>query len=236
MSVIPYGPRLPGEPTPYAYHRVPGADVIMPTIFSPATTPTVVATLLAARRELARQVQEELATLAVSIVTGMILSLGIGALIRWSRGGVRLGASRGLAAQRDRATELSRAARARGEPVVANIGGAGSANEPVGAININNQAVRREGIPNLVEADGAEIGELFSAGSVDRVEGHRMAPGVVDWGRGAQGAYRVLRPGGTFRYSYQGANADAQVLANALRAAGFRNVEVVSNVLVTAVK
>ena len=236
MAVVPYGPPAPGQPMPFAYHRVPGTDVIVPTIFSPATTPNVVATLLAAQRELARQVQQELTILALSLVGGMILKWGAGRLIRWSRGGGRVGSAGGPGAARARATELARAARARGEPVVANLGGAGSANEPAGAININNQAVPRAGIPNLVQVDAAEIGQLFPAGSVDRVEGYRMAPGAVDWGRGAPGAYRVLRPGGTFRYSYQGANADAQVLGNALRAAGFRNVEVTSDVLVTAVK
>jgi hypothetical protein len=233
---IPFGPWRPGDARPFAYHRVPGTDVIVPTVFSPATTPTVITTLIEARRELARQVQEELTILAMSMVGGVVLRWALRGLIRWSRGGGRSAGGSGLGAQRARAAELARAARARGEPVIANLGGAGSANEPAGAININNQAVPRQGIPNLVEADAADVGQLLPAGSVDRVEGYRMAPGAVDWGRGAPGAYRVLRPGGTFRYSYQGANADAQVLARALRGAGFRDVQVVSDVLVTAVK
>jgi hypothetical protein len=141
-----------------------------------------------------------------------------------------------LRTARARANELVRAARANGEDVVVNIGGAAEPHEPPGAINLNNQVISRRGIPNLVEADGADIGELFAPGSVDRIEGHDMAPGLVDWGRGATGAYRVLRPGGKFEYYYRGANADAAVLGRALRAAGFRNVQVIKDVLVTAIK
>lgn len=140
------------------------------------------------------------------------------------------------AAARARANELVQAARARGDDVVVNIGGAGAKHEPANAINLNNQAVARHGIPNLVEADGADIGEILPEGKVDRIEGHNMAPGAVDWSRGASGAYRVLRPGGTFQYYYRGANADAPALGQALRDAGFRDVQVVGDVLVKAVK
>jgi hypothetical protein len=50
----------------------------------------------------------------------------------------------------------------------------------------------------------------------------------------APGAFRVLRSGGRFEYYRRGANPDAQACAGALRAAGFRDVRVVSDVLVTA--
>ena len=141
-----------------------------------------------------------------------------------------------LAAARTRAYELVEGLRARGEPVEVNIGGAGACHEPANAINLNNQAVRRWGIPNLVEADAAEIGNLFPPGGVDRISGYHMAPEAVDWTRAAPGAFRVLRSGGTFRYDFRGANADAAVLGDALRQAGFRDVEVIADVLVTAVK
>ena len=88
-----------------------------------------------------------------------------------------------------------------------------------------------------MEADGSYIGRLFEPGSVDRVEDHYMAPGVIDWGRAAPGAFRILRPGGRFEYYYwRGANPDAQACASALRAAGFQNVTVESDVLVKARK
>ena len=116
------------------------------------------------------------------------------------------------------------------------MGGAGGRHEPANAINLNNQAVPRQGIPNLVQADAADIGSLFPRGVVDRIEGHNMAPGVVDWTRAAPGAFEVLRPGGTFEYYFRGANPDAAVLGDALRKAGFSSVEVTSDVLVRATK
>ena len=136
-----------------------------------------------------------------------------------------------LAAARGRAEELAQKARDSGQPVVANIGGAGAPHEPAHGININNQAVARRDIPNLVEADGADIGSLFAPGSVDRIEGHRMAPGVIKWDKAAPGALEVLKPGGTFSYGYRASNPDAMVLADALREAGFRNVVVIGQKL-----
>jgi hypothetical protein len=127
-------------------------------------------------------------------------------------------------ASRQRANILVRGLRRRRLPVVVNIGGAGASHEPANAININNQAVGRNEIPNLIREDGANIGNLFPPGSVDRIEGHNMAPGVVDWNRAAPGCYTVLREGGTFEYYYRGANTDALTLAQALRDAGFRTV------------
>lgn len=123
-----------------------------------------------------------------------------------------------------------------GDPVVANIGGAGQPHEPQNAININNQAVGRKNIPNHINANGSEIGDILPPNSVQRVEGHRMPPEVVDWTRAAPGSYRVLKSGGTFRYSYQGANADAIKLAAELEKAGFKDVTNAKNVLVTATK
>jgi hypothetical protein len=138
--------------------------------------------------------------------------------------------------QAARAHQLTAEIAGKGEPVIVNIGGAGARHEPQNAINLNNQAVARKDIPNLVEADGAQIGELFPAGKVDRVEGHNMAPGVVDWTRGAPGAYKVLKPGGKFSYAYRGANSDAKVLASELEKAGFTDVKNIADVLVTATK
>jgi Domain of unknown function (DUF4157) len=235
FAAIPAGPLAPGQPQPYAFHRVPGTTVIVPTVFSPATTPQTIRTLLEAQRELARQVQHELTVMALQMIGGAVLKLIVKGLVRvFKRSGPRVPPS--LEIPRKSADELVRAAKARGEPVVVNIGGAGRPHEPPNAINLNNQAVSRRGIPNLVEADGADIGHLFKPGSVDRIEGHNMAPGVVDWSRGAAGAYNSLRPGGTFQYYYRGANLDAAVLGKALRAAGFRDVEVIADVLVKAVK
>nr|WP_275263601.1 MULTISPECIES: DUF4157 domain-containing protein [unclassified Mycolicibacterium] len=141
-----------------------------------------------------------------------------------------------FSSQQQKAQELAAAATAKGDPVVVNIGGAGASHEPQGAINVNNQAVSRKNIPNLVQADGSRVGELFEAGTVARVEGHNMAPGVIDWNQAAPGLYRVLKPGGTIRYSYRGSNADAAVAEAALRQAGFQDIKNIADVLLTATR
>lgn len=126
--------------------------------------------------------------------------------------------------------------RAEGKEVIANLGGAGARHEPADGINVNNQVVARKNIRNHVKADGSDLGTLFEPESLDRVEGHQMAPGAIDWDRAAPGAYRTLRGGGRFRYYWRGRTYDAQVCAKALQAAGFTDVQVVSDVLVTARK
>ena len=230
QKVIPLGPYQQGKALPYAYYRGPGG-LIAPTAFSRDTTPRIISTALKARQELAETVQQQLTVLAITLVGGMVLKAVIGRLLRI---GSEAPPIEGTAAASGRA--LARAARERGDDVIVNIGGAGAPHEPPGAINVNNQAVPRKGIPNLVEADGSDIGKLFNPGSVDRVEGHNMAPGVINWKKAAPGAFRVLRPGGKFEYYWRGANPDARACAQALRAAGFRDVEVVSDVLVKATR
>ena len=128
--------------------------------------------------------------------------------------------------------------RSQGKKVTVNIGGAGAPHEPPEAINLNPQVpgTERRGIPNHVNAKGEAIGELFEPGTVERIEGHHLPPDVLNWNEIAPGAYRVLRPGGTLEIYFRGANTDAARLANALRNAGFKNVQVVSDVLVTAEK
>ena len=126
-------------------------------------------------------------------------------------------------------SELARdlVAKAAGKgPVIVNVGGAGGRHEPPGAINVNNQAVPRKNIPNLVKADGADIGRLFPKGTVDSVVGRNMAPETVDVLRLATGAHDVLKPGGTIDYTFKGAGG-AEALANALKAAGFENVQLI---------
>lgn len=123
-----------------------------------------------------------------------------------------------------------------GEPVIANLGGAGASHEPKNAINVNNQVVGRKDIPNHVNADGADVGELFAPGTLDRIEGHNMAAEAIDWSRAAPGAFKALKPGGTIKYYYRGATSDAEVTGAQLRKAGFTDVEVLHEVIVLARK
>jgi hypothetical protein len=67
---------------PFAYYRGAGGAVISPTMFSPATTPRIIATFLEARRLYAEFVQNALAGLAISLAGGVILRMGLGPLLR----------------------------------------------------------------------------------------------------------------------------------------------------------
>ena len=94
LADIPFGPRKPGESEPFAYYRGVGG-LVVPTVFSPATTPVVVDTMLAARRELARQVQEELTVLALALAGGLLIrgAYGIIKRIRGALSGRSAGAA-----------------------------------------------------------------------------------------------------------------------------------------------
>lgn len=173
------------------------------------------------------QMQAEADAIAFGLA---LLALGTAGLQAWKAGAE----VRGLRAQ---ARSLVREARARGQ-VVVNIGGAGAPHEPAGAINLNPQVpgTERAGIPNLLQAEGERIGELFAPGSVDRIEGHNLAGGAIDWDRVADGSARALRPGGSLEVYFRGAHDGAEQFGRALRRNGFSRVDVVSDVLIRATK
>jgi hypothetical protein len=160
-----------------------------------------------------------------------LLALGGAAFSAW-----RSGAE--VRALRAQARALVRQARAAEQQVVVNIGGAGEAHEPAGAINVNPQVpgTERRAIPNLVQAQGEQIGDLFTPRSVDRIEGHHLPGGAIDWDRVADGAAKVLRPNGTLEIYFRGAHPGAQQLRAALLRHGFRDVTVVQDVLITATR
>ncbi|WP_251096601.1 DUF4157 domain-containing protein [Streptomyces sp. Caat 7-52] len=232
-QAIPIGPLPSGQPLPYTYYQGAGG-LVVPTVFSPATTPRTIETALRAKRQLADQVQRELVILALTLGGGMLIRAMARRLakVHAAETPPRFGPTAA------RARALARTARESGQEVVVNLGGAGSPHEPPHAINVNNGAVGRRDIPNLVVADGSDIGSLFESGSVDRVVGYNMAPEVINWNRAAPGAYNVLKSGGRFEYRFRGArfNPDPQRCAEALKDAGFAEVQNLENGIVTATK
>jgi hypothetical protein len=68
--------------TRYAFYRGAGGALIVPTIFSPATTPVTIQTLLTARALLADEVQKELIVLVLTMVGGMVLKSIAARLVR----------------------------------------------------------------------------------------------------------------------------------------------------------
>jgi hypothetical protein len=224
-----------GAGKPYAYYRGAGGAVIAPTLFTPETAPHVIRTALEARRKLAKYVQDELTSVAIGIVAGMIIRAVVGWIVRVS-GGKGGKTPTKLPKEAVKARELAKQARDRGEPVIANMGGAGASHEAPGAINVNNQAVGRKVIPKHVNSDASEIGPLFDPASVDQVVGYHMPPGVIKWPRAVPGIRSALKPGGTFRFDWRGANAEAAKVAKMLEEAGFKDVKNWSDTLVTATK
>jgi hypothetical protein len=68
--------------TRFAYYRGAGGAIIVPTVFSPATTPITIQTLLTARSLLADEVQKELIVLAISMVGGLVLKTILTRIVR----------------------------------------------------------------------------------------------------------------------------------------------------------
>jgi RHS repeat-associated protein len=109
---------------------------------------------------------------------------------------------------------------------IINVGGMG---EMAGVTNVNNLAnvANAEAIPNLVAADGANIGSIFTPGSASLITSSNLPAGMVNWGNLAAGAYRVLAPGGQVAMNIWANTAEAAAAAGAaFTAAGFQQVQV----------
>ena len=118
-----------------------------------------------------------------------------------------------------------------------NLGGAGASHEPKNAINVNNMAVGRKNIPNLVEADGGAVGELFEAGTIYRARGlpHGAGRGRLEPG-GARCVPGFLSPAGPCATTTAAPTPDAKVAEAELKAAGFQDVKALGDAFVTARK
>ncbi len=127
--------------------------------------------------------------------------------------------------------ELAKA-RSRGGPVVVNIGGKGEAK---GAINVNpnvSSVEKNPKWPNWINAGGEDLAQVFPAGSVDKVMSSKL-PGGMNWTAIVKAAKTVLKPKGVVELNQLG---PVQPIVDALRKAGFSNIKVIGNSLVTAVK
>lgn len=80
VAAIPAGPPAPGSPWPITYFRAVGG-LVFPAYVSPGSAPQTYKTMIEARRELGRQVSNEL--------TGVALGLMGGFLVKGIIGGVR---------------------------------------------------------------------------------------------------------------------------------------------------
>jgi hypothetical protein len=112
-----------------------------------------------------------------------------------------------------------------------NVGGGGGPKEPQNVTNLNpvvpNTGGPQIGIPNWVPARFEEIDLVFEQGSVNNLVGEKIPYGAnVDWARGAQGAFKVMSPGGSVSIQIWGASAEQmKAIEQAFRDAGFTEVK-----------
>ncbi len=148
-----------------------------------------------------------------------------------------------LTALRSIGRKIVKAVQSRGLQVIVNIGGeAGS--EEIGLwgadqIALNPQVrmgMAKKFVPNLVKANGEQIGEVFGPNTISKVVSRRLDANF-DVNKLAQGAFRVVKPGGTVEMQLFGGDpVFGAAFETALKNAQFRNVENLGNVLFKAVK
>jgi hypothetical protein len=130
-----------------------------------------------------------------------------------------------------RARAIVQTFRTAGKDVVVNVGGEAGPEELAKwgeQIALNDQVrmgVAKRYVPRLIKENGENIGQVFERETVDRVVSRRLDQGF-DVDRVAQGAHKVLRPGGKVEMEIFSPDAKfAESFAKALTKAGFKNVE-----------
>jgi hypothetical protein len=91
------------------------------------------------------------------------------------------------------------------------------------------------GIPNLVQAPGESMAELFPAGSIEEIVSENLVAVEVgiDWNQIARAAFRVMKSGASI--SLHAFSQETSPIVDALREAGFKNITIFSS-LVSGVK
>jgi hypothetical protein len=129
-----------------------------------------------------------------------------------------------------RARSLVRTFRSRGLKVIVNIGGEAAEHElRLGAqISVNPFGLGRGQIkrivPNLIREEGEQIGTLFGKETVDQIISSKL-PTSLDTRAIAEGAAKVLKPGGQLRMSFLPKQEYVDNFVSQLRAAGFKSAK-----------
>jgi len=142
-----------------------------------------------------------------------------------------------------RAQAIVKALQARGVSIIVNVGGEAGTEEVakwgVNQIALNHQVrmgVAKRFVPNLVKANGEQIGEVFGQNTIDKIVSRRL-DASFDVIKFARGASRVLKPGGTIEMElYSNNPAFSASFKAALQNAGFKNISSDFNVVFRAVK
>ncbi len=207
-----------------AYFQGAGGAVIAPTVFSPATTPRIIATYFEARRLLAKAVQEELSVLAISLVGGTILRTALPRYFRMTPEEEE---------PRPMRTTAPALPTAKIKPVndTVDVGGTGNIKN---ATNLNpvkpGSGGQETGIPNHVKGTMEEMDRFFEPGSVKTMYSQRLRYGDVDWPKATQAAAKVMPPGGKVSMNvWTQTDQEVEALKGAFQRAGFKNVRIIGD-------
>ncbi len=129
-----------------------------------------------------------------------------------------------------RARALVRTFTSRGLRVIVNIGGEAAEHElkqgpqiAVNSFGLGRGQINRI-VPNLIREKGENIGTLFGKETVDRIISSKL-PTSIDTQAVAQGAAKVLKPGGTLQMSFLPDQEFVDTFVRQLRAAGFKSAK-----------
>jgi hypothetical protein len=167
------------------------------------------------------------ASSSIATAGARVLSLALSRLVAGeTTEGVILTALRSIRAQ-----SIVKALEARGVAVVVNIGGESGVEEVakfgVDQIALNPQvrfSIAKRVVSNLVKEDGEKIGEVFAPQSINKIVSRRLDQGF-NTTKVAQGAFRVLKPGGQVEMELFAPNSTfVDLFKTSLQNAGFKNV------------
>jgi len=174
--------------TRFAYYWGAGGEVIAPTVFSPATSPRIIATFYEARALYADYVIHSLTGIAIGIVAGMALRSVLGRIYRKS-------SEDPVPPRRPPPAPTPNQIRPVNDTV--NVGGTG---EIADVTNVNpikpGSGGQSSGIPNHVPAPMEKMDEIFVPGSVKTMYSQRLRYQDVDWPVATRAAAKVMPKGG----------------------------------------
>ncbi len=204
-------------PKRIAYYSGAGGVVIAPTVFSPATTPRIIATYYEARRLYADYVIQALSGIAIGIVGGIVLRTFLGRFLRKMSEDPKPPSRPPLLPAPKKI-----------EPVngTVNVGGGG---EIPNVTNLNpikpGSGGPVRGIPNHVPAPMEKMDEIFVPGSVKEMNSIRLRYMDVDWPTATKAAAKVMPKGGKVQMNVWTRNQqEVDALKAAFERAGFKNV------------
>jgi len=219
-EAIKRAPAMANGVTPFAFYKGAGGAVIAPTIFSPATTPRIIATYYEARRLYSEYVVRGLTGIAIGIAGGMVIRMTLGRI---------LNALSKDSKQPPR--NLPPPAPPKIQPVneTVNVGGGG---EVADVTNLNpvkaGSGGPSSGIPNHVPLGMEKMDSVFKPGSVKVMISNRLRYGDVDWQLGTQAAAKVMPSGGKVSMNvWTQSKQEVDALKAAFQKAGFKDVKVV---------